>query len=258
MRINFFKKKPSKREVLVKESEEGLKVIKEGQSRFQAVHSPTSDSQCEKSDYHKNKPDFTANFKPSSLVAKRKLTSTSFSTQKTGTNFQALPGHNPNLPNRHNEEFRLPVLKNFNHQTLPSKFILREQTTTRPHVPSNTSTFNSPTSYRNLRSLQNPAIYCQPELSATNHQTYTLTTLPQVPIPARSPRQLQTSASKAPLNSSSQTLPNDDDDDLDITCRVSKLLLNITPYSGKNTTRRQFSDFLRQLETAIKLHLPSR
>ena len=62
---------------------------------------------------------------------------------------------------------------------------------------------------------------------------------------------------KLPQIFSSQTLPNDDDD-LDITRGVSELLLNITPYSGKNTTQRQFSDFLRQLETAIKLHLPSR
>ena len=226
MRINLFKKKPSKREVLVKELVEGLKVIKEKQCRekFQDVHSPPSDAHCE------NKPDFTENFKPSSLVAKRKLTSSSLSTQKTGTNFQAL-----RQPNRHNDEFRPPVLNNLNPQTVLSKSILRKQTTTCPHVTSNTSTLNSPTSCRNLRNLQNSVIYYQPELSARTNQTYTLTSLPQVPIPPRSPRQLQTSASKAPPNSSSQTLP-DDNDDLDITCRVSKLLLNIAPYSGKNKT----------------------
>ena len=48
------------------------------------------------------------------------------------------------------------------------------------------------------------------------------------------------------------------DDDLEITCQISKLLKNIKPYSGGTEDHKSFSDFLKQLEAAIKIYMPHR
>ena len=48
------------------------------------------------------------------------------------------------------------------------------------------------------------------------------------------------------------------DDDLEIACQISKLIKNIKPYSGGTEDHKSFSDFLKQLEAAIKIYMPHR
>ena len=156
---------------MVKELVEGLKVIikeKKFSENFQAVHSTPTDAQSEKSEYHVNKPDFTENFKPSSLVAKRKLTSSTLSTQP-----DFIENFKPSslVAKRRRTSSSLTT----QNTVMSDMSVPQAPAPARPPKPRSTPILKTPVSSQNTHGLPNLNSYHQPILSARNLPTDTLT-----------------------------------------------------------------------------------
>ena len=49
----------------------------------------------------------------------------------------------------------------------------------------------------------------------------------------------------------------EDSDDLEVTCRLLKLIQHIKPFNGEKISYERFSDFLKILEAAFQLYVPN-